>query len=281
MSVLRCLRTLTSSSGRTSLCVSSSTRRSLATFVHGANHRSVNAFAVAGTRGFKVSACARGEGATDIALVSKLKEEIKYEKETAAEVGEPEFIKEFESHGTWKIHESPGQDEVTLTRTFGNESSVSLPLPLPFAIRLSLPFPIAIAIAIAIAIPTLPFPFLVPSPICPSHKKPEGGGALTFDTLLQEGAFVVDTIPYYSDSALGTDLTAEADWKRRGLYIGPRYDQLDTGVQEEFEKYLEERGIGEGLAMFIPEYAESASRSASPRCSRRKIGSAPTGFPGG
>ncbi|TDL18728.1 hypothetical protein BD410DRAFT_463399 [Rickenella mellea] len=32
--------------------------------------------------------------------------------------------------------------------------------------------------------------------------------------LLQEGAFVVDTIPYYSDSALGTDLTAEADWKR-------------------------------------------------------------------
>ncbi|TDL22887.1 hypothetical protein BD410DRAFT_722313, partial [Rickenella mellea] len=81
-------------------------------------------------------------------------------------------------------------------------------------------------------------------------------GTLTFDTLLQEGAFVVDTIPYYSDSALGTDLTAEADRKWRGLYIGPRYDQLDTGVQEELEKYLEERGIGEGLAMFIPEYAK-------------------------
>ncbi|TDL18726.1 mitochondrial glyco protein [Rickenella mellea] len=252
MSALRCLRTLTSSSGRTSLRVSSSTRRSLTTFVNSANHRSANAFAVGGTRGFKVSSCARGEGASaaDIALVSKLKEEIKYEKETAAEVGEPEFIKEFESHGTWKIHESPGQDEVTLTRTFGNES-----IRVMFSIsdidgsqndasedevtenEDGTPFggyPIRCSVAIT---------------------KPDGG-ALTFDTLLQEGAFVVDTIPYYSDSALGTDLTAEADWKRRGLYIGPRYDQLDTGVQEEFEKYLEERGIGEGLAMFIPEYAE-------------------------
>jgi complement component 1 Q subcomponent-binding protein len=29
-----------------------------------------------------------------------------------------------------------------------------------------------------------------------------------------------------------------------------------VGVQEEFEKFLQERGINESLALFIPEYAE-------------------------
>jgi complement component 1 Q subcomponent-binding protein len=29
-----------------------------------------------------------------------------------------------------------------------------------------------------------------------------------------------------------------------------------VSVQEEFEKYLQERGINESLAIFIPEYAE-------------------------
>jgi complement component 1 Q subcomponent-binding protein, mitochondrial len=31
---------------------------------------------------------------------------------------------------------------------------------------------------------------------------------------------------------------------------------LDVNVQEEFEKFLRERGIAEGLALFIPEFAE-------------------------
>jgi complement component 1 Q subcomponent-binding protein len=29
-----------------------------------------------------------------------------------------------------------------------------------------------------------------------------------------------------------------------------------VGVQEEFEKFLQERGINESLSLFIPEYAE-------------------------
>ena len=46
-------------------------------------------------------------------------------------------------------------------------------------------------------------------------------GALTIDAMCQEGAFVIDNISYYGDAKVGTELTAEADWKRRGLYIGP------------------------------------------------------------
>jgi complement component 1 Q subcomponent-binding protein len=31
---------------------------------------------------------------------------------------------------------------------------------------------------------------------------------------------------------------------------------LDIGLQEEFDKFLQERNINEAVALFIPEYAE-------------------------
>jgi complement component 1 Q subcomponent-binding protein, mitochondrial len=89
---------------------------------------------------------------------------------------------------------------------------------------------------------------------CPFQAS--GPGALNIDALCQEGSFLVDNVSFYPDASLGTDLTAEADWKRRGVYIGPQFDTLDVGVQEEFEKFLAERGIDERLALFIPEFSE-------------------------
>ena len=74
--------------------------------------------------------------------------------------------------------------------------------------------------------------------------------------MCQDGGFILDNISYYPDALLGTELTADADWSRRGLYIGPHFDNLDVAVQEEFEKFMQERGFNENLAMFIPEYAE-------------------------
>lgn len=98
---------------------------------------------------------------------------------------------------------------------------------------------------------------------------------MSIDAIVQDGAFVVDNISFYKDGKLANDATAEADWKRRGLYIGPqvqhqlptaspqplisftlKFDHLDVNVQELFERYLEERGINSALALFIPEYAE-------------------------
>lgn len=40
--------------------------------------------------------------------------------------------------------------------------------------------------------------------------------------ICQEGQFIVENLCYYKDGKLGTDSTAEADWKRRGVYIGPQ-----------------------------------------------------------
>lgn len=47
--------------------------------------------------------------------------------------------------------------------------------------------------------------------------------------MCQEGAFIVDNLSFYTDSKVGTELTAEADWKRRGLYIGPQVSTLLCG----------------------------------------------------
>lgn len=66
----------------------------------------------------------------------------------------------------------------------------------------------------------------------------------------------MQNISFYKDGALATDLSADADWRRRGLYIGPQFDHLDVNVQEEFDDFLAQRGVDQNLAMFLPEYAE-------------------------
>jgi complement component 1 Q subcomponent-binding protein len=43
----------------------------------------------------------------------------------------------------------------------------------------------------------------------------------------------------------------------RCIYLNLRqFETLDLSFQEEFEKFLQERGINESLAFFIPEYAQ-------------------------
>lgn len=78
---------------------------------------------------------------------------------------------------------------------------------------------------------------------------------MNIDLIAESNSFTVENVSFYEDSKVGTELTAEADWKRRGLYMGPDFQTLDVTLQEEFEKYLQERGINESMAGFIPEYA--------------------------
>ncbi len=61
---------------------------------------------------------------------------------------------------------------------------------------------------------------------------------------------------YYKDGKLADEQSAEADWQRRGLYIGPQFAELDEGLQNLFERYLEERGVDSALANFLPDYVE-------------------------
>jgi hypothetical protein len=98
-----------------------------------------------------------------------------------------------------------------------------------------------------------------------------GPGALNIDMSCQDGQFVVENVSFYDDAKVGTDLTADADWKRRGLYIGPTFDTLDVGLQDEFEKFLQERGINETVAAFIPEYCAYKEQQVGFRLKRTKV----------
>ncbi|ELU41758.1 regulatory protein suaprga1 [Rhizoctonia solani AG-1 IA] len=203
-------------------------------------------------RAFGTTAWRLSQGETDLSLSQKLHEEINFELQAAKANAEvPAFLKEFQSSGIWKIEDLEGHDEVALERTFGNETCViywdypafedaegadeqDAPIPMP---------PIRCSIIIT---------------------KGSDQGALSIDALAQDGAIVVDNISFYTNAKLATELTSEADWKRRGLYIGPQFDHLDTNVQEEFERYLDERGIGGDLALFVPDYAEYKEQKVGP-----------------
>ncbi|KAG1903114.1 mitochondrial glycoprotein [Suillus fuscotomentosus] len=248
MSVLRALRQVAASSSR---AVARPAARSgplrLAT-VQLAPRASMTA-----ARAFSASTCRLSEGSTDVVLSQKLAEELKYEKEAVADApGEPEFLKTFKEQGIWEIQDVTGNDEVTLVRKFGNET-----------IRMM--FSIA-DIQNAEEEPEYEQeegeggeeqpPHSYPIRASFSVTKANAKGSINIDTMCQEGAFIIDNMSYYPDAQLGTELTAEADWKRRGLYIGPQFDTLDVSVQEEIEKWLQERGINENLATFVPEYSE-------------------------
>ncbi|KAG9033929.1 Mitochondrial acidic protein mam33 [Tulasnella sp. UAMH 9824] len=207
-------------------------------------------------RCFSLSARAFGQGESDVELAAKLKEEIQYEKEAAEQAGSgaPEFVKEFTADGVWKIEHQDGHDEVALVRQFGNEN-----IRVVFSIG-DLDTPQEVNEYDEEGNPIANDEDATSNPVfairCSITITKPDGGALSIDAVAEDGSFAVDNVSYYADAKLAGELSAEADWKRRGLYIGPQFDHLDVGVQESFEKYLDERDIGPALAGFIPEFAE-------------------------
>ncbi|KAF9479309.1 mitochondrial glycoprotein [Pholiota conissans] len=205
------------------------------------------------TRAFSVSAGRFGSGTTDIALSAKLQEELQYEKSEMAQAGDatPDFLKSFTEQGIWAINDVRGNDEVTLSRKFGDEN-----IRIMFSIAdiqqeddyenehdaegEEEDAPPATALPIRASV---------------SITKTTAPGAINVDMICQEGSFSIENISFYDDAKVGTELTAEADWNRRGLYIGPQFDTLDVAVQDAFDAFIAERGINESVAFFIPEYA--------------------------
>ncbi|CEG79525.1 hypothetical protein RMATCC62417_13979 [Rhizopus microsporus] len=208
------------------------------------------AFQVA--RPFSSTFARMSTGSVDSDLVHKLDEELQYEKSN--EESEPEFIKEFLEANSFKLEDKPGVDEVSLTRTFGNEK---------------------IRVLFSISdINNTPSESFLPEDdmIEPGNEEDEeivsfpvrasvtiekdGQGAVTIDTVAQDGEIVIESVMYYKDNKLANEQSAEADWQRRGLYIGPQFSELDENLQQLYERYLEERGINSALANFLPDYIE-------------------------
>ncbi|CEP07719.1 hypothetical protein [Parasitella parasitica] len=202
------------------------------------------------SRSFSAAAPRWGNGA-DADLAHKLDEELQYEKSTEA-AGQPEFIREFLEANSFKIEDKAGVDEVTLSRTFGNENIRVLFSISDINNATSDEFlPEDDMVDVENEEDAVSFPVRASVTI-----EKDGQGAVTIDTVAQDGEIAVESVMYYKDGKLADEQSAEADWQRRGLYIGPQFAELDEGLQNLFERYLEERGINAALANFLPEYIE-------------------------
>lgn len=81
-------------------------------------------------------------------------------------------------------------------------------------------------------------------------------GALFMSVVAHDGAVALEQVHYFQDAAAATAPTADVQWGARNLYTGPPFANLDTGLQEVMERYLEERGINTQLALWVPEFVE-------------------------
>lgn len=81
-------------------------------------------------------------------------------------------------------------------------------------------------------------------------------GALNIAATVTDGSILVDNVFYYPDAALAHPASAEAAHKSAEVYPGPPFGTLDEDLQTLMESYLEERGITQSLAVFVPDYMD-------------------------
>jgi complement component 1 Q subcomponent-binding protein len=182
-------------------------------------------------------------GNVDKELSSKVSSELKMEKEMREGFEVPDSVEDFLKNGTFAVKDITGQSEVELTREFGNEKIKVL-----FSVADIDEFPdrfdtdaleddeeTAIgedgqnaAADRELDEDSLDGPEGHGSPLrCSITIEKPKSGALTFDTIAEDGVFIIDNVHYYSSSEVANALTAESDWQRRGMYMGPNFSQLD------------------------------------------------------
>ena len=81
-------------------------------------------------------------------------------------------------------------------------------------------------------------------------------GALVIQAVAEAGDLMIENVWLFPQAELADAKTAEVDWQRRNLYTGPPFENLDEDLKLLFERYLEERGINMGMALFIPDYID-------------------------
>lgn len=198
--------------------------------------------------------------------------------------GVPTSVKDFIENGPFEIHDVPGQEEVVLTRQFGDET-----IKITFSIADlnnidpdadynqdralgdeedmdninqgdQKSFKSVPEDSISAADqeseegdeePEQTFPARVNVVI----EKP-GKGALAVECIAQDGMIVIENTYYYANSEHATSKRPEMLAERQDMYVGPPFGNLDEDLQVLLERYLEERGINTPLALFVPDYID-------------------------
>jgi complement component 1 Q subcomponent-binding protein, mitochondrial len=88
------------------------------------------------------------------------------------------------------------------------------------------------------------------------EKPGKTAGAVNIDATAQDGNVVVENLFYFEDAAVAKVESPEAAQRRADVYPGPPFGSLDDDLQVIVERFLEERGVNQSLAVFVPDYVD-------------------------
>lgn len=224
---------------------------------------------------------------TDEELSAKLESEIQIEEDMKANEQEPASIKDFLNNSAFELVDTPGQEVVKLVRSFGEEK-----ITVSFSIADITNYdPYSEDNALeeealdddAIQNPNkqrgvsatggarsaqaeeemeddlddMDEEAAAPINLSIVIEKPgKTSGALNIDATAQDGNIVVENLFYYDDAKVAKVESPEAAQKRADVYPGPPFGSLDDDLQVLMERFLEERGITQALAVFVPDYVD-------------------------
>lgn len=81
-------------------------------------------------------------------------------------------------------------------------------------------------------------------------------GALSIEATANDGNMVVDNVFFYEHAKLARIDSPEAAQKRADVFPGPPFGSLDEDLQVLVERFLEERGVTQAMATFVPDYVD-------------------------
>ncbi|EAS34509.1 regulatory protein suaprga1 [Coccidioides immitis RS] len=228
-------------------------------------------------------------GQVDVELAAKFQDELALETETGEADKLPESLKYFLENGPFEIQDTPGEEEVIMTRKFGDEK-----IRVSFSIadlqnlgaendydtalsdeledvdshaineKGAKPGNIKVApedkVAPSDREEDLGLDEEAPEPGYPVHanvtiEKP-GKGCMYAECLVEDGVTQILELQYFEKADIANAQSADKQWARGNIYAGPPFGNLDEDLQILVERYLEERGIDAALASFIPDYID-------------------------
>ncbi|KAI8949181.1 mitochondrial glycoprotein [Xylaria longipes] len=207
----------------------------------------------------------------DQELLAKLESEMQFESEMKENEQLPASIKDFIENSPYELTDEPGKEDVYLVRKFGDET-----ITVSFSISdLSnyepdmynednaltdeeLDTPEGKRLAETEAEEALEDEEGEPAAPCRLNivvEKPNKG-ALNIEAVAQDGNILVENFYYYKDAKMAHSSSPEAVHGAEDIYPGPPFGSLDEDLQLVMERYLEERGITQAMAVFVPDYMD-------------------------
>ncbi|PVU97342.1 hypothetical protein BB559_002077 [Furculomyces boomerangus] len=215
-------------------------------------------------RNFNSSSVFHRSGENDQSLIQTLTDEVKYEKDIVEDQGEPEFIKSFVEKTGFRIISNPGESDIALEKDFGNEK-IHVRFSINDIVNMNDDFN-------QVEVFEEGDGNQQPTKIADNHREEEKASdfhvnliltitkpnspTLHFDLVAEEGEIGVNQMMFFNNPKIALEQTSEADYTRRGSYIGPVFGQLSDDLKDGIDLFLEDRGIDTGLVMFMQDYIE-------------------------